>query len=114
MANHRALPRSEWNTFFNALSGALQGSRAEVEVASLALGDQIVAEWMPLSGITYDRENNVLDVALVGLRHLIQDPKDILVQEGPTGVTSIAVAARDGSKQIVTLKTPLMLPPASV
>ena len=38
--------------------------RAEIEVASLDLGDQIEAEWLPLLGITYDDKDDVLEIAL--------------------------------------------------
>jgi Family of unknown function (DUF5335) len=48
------IDRAEWRSFFDAMSKALVGMRAEIEVASLALGDQIEAEWLPLLGITYD------------------------------------------------------------
>jgi hypothetical protein len=37
---------------------------AEIEVASLDLGDQIQAEWLPLIGITYDPNDDVVEVAL--------------------------------------------------
>jgi hypothetical protein len=36
------------------LSQGLVGAQAEIEVASLDLGDQIEAEWLPLLGITYE------------------------------------------------------------
>ena len=36
------------------MSKALLGKWAEIEVASLDLEDQIVAEWVPLLGITYE------------------------------------------------------------
>ena len=48
------IEKPEWQAFFDTLSKGLVGMRAEIEVASLALGDQIVAEWLPLLGITYD------------------------------------------------------------
>jgi len=46
------IEKPEWQAFFDTLSKGLVGMRAEIEVASLALGDQIVAEWLPLLGIT--------------------------------------------------------------
>ena len=48
------VPPSEWRAFFDRMSKALLGKWAEIEVASLDLGDQIIAEWVPLLGITYD------------------------------------------------------------
>jgi len=109
----RTIARTEWRGFFDHLSDAVVGKRAEIEVASLDLGDQIVAEWMPLLGITYDARDDLLDVALSGLNHLIRRPREIYVQEGPRGVETVAVLSEDGVKQVLRLKDPLMLPAAS-
>jgi hypothetical protein len=108
----RSIPQKEWQAFFDGLADALVGKRVEVEAASLDLGDQIVAEWVPLQGVTYDAKDDLLDVALSGLNHLIRRPKEIYVQDGPTGVETIAVVSADGVKQILHLKDPLMLPAA--
>jgi hypothetical protein len=108
----RTIPQTEWRAFFDGLADVLIGKRAEVEVASLDLGDQLVTEWVPLLGLTYDARDDVLDVALSGLDHLIRGPREIYVQEGPKGVETVAVVAADGVKQILHLKDPLMLPAA--
>jgi hypothetical protein len=108
----RTIPQKEWQALFHGLADALVGKRVEVEAASLDLGDQIVAEWVPLLGITYDDQDDLLDVALSGLNHLIRRPREIYVQEGPTGVETLAVVSADGVKQILHLKDPLMLPAA--
>ena len=108
----RTIPRAEWRAFFDGLADVLIGKRVEVEAASLDLGDQIVADWVPLLGVTYDAHDDLLDVALSGLNHLIRRPMEIYVQEGSTGVETIAVASADGVKQILRLKDPLMLPAA--
>jgi Family of unknown function (DUF5335) len=113
MAMQLTVPRAEWTAFFNRMSKSLLGQSAEIEVASLNLGDQIVAEWIPMLGITYDAKNDLLDVALDRFDHLIRHPREILVQEVPGGIASIAVVDGDGTKQIVRLKTPLMLPAAA-
>jgi len=55
------VPKAEWRAFFDRMSKALTGKRAEIEVASLDLGDQITAEWLPLIGITYDLHDDLLD-----------------------------------------------------
>ncbi len=48
-------------------SAGLTGMRAEIEVASLTLGDEIQAEWLPLVGIAYDAKDDALEIALDGL-----------------------------------------------
>ena len=114
MANVHNLSKSEWRSFFDRTSKALLGTSAEIEVASLDLGDQIVAEWIPLLGITYDSQDDLMDVALERFDHLIHGPKEISVEESPAGVESIAIVDADGARQVVRFKEPLMLPPAAV
>jgi uncharacterized protein DUF5335 len=105
------VPKSEWSPFFNRLSKALLGKSAEIEVVSLDLGDQVIAEWIPMIGITYEEGNDLLDVSLDRANHLIHHPREVLAEEGSTGLTSISVIDEDGANQIVRLKEPLMLPP---
>jgi hypothetical protein len=112
MSTLRAVPNVEWRTFFDRLSKVLLGKRAEIEVATLDLGDQIVAEWVPLIGITYDSKDDLLDIALDRANHLIRRPREIVIQEGTAGVESVAVVDADGARQVVNLKSPLSLPPA--
>jgi len=112
MSNLRTVPQSDWRSFFDRMSKALLGKWAEIEVASLDLGDQIVAEWIPLIGITYDSRDDLLDVALDRSNRLIRHPREILVEESTAGLASVAVIDQDGARQVVRLKEPLMLPPA--
>jgi hypothetical protein len=104
------VPQAEWRDFFDRMSKALTGKWAEIEVASLDLGDQIAAEWVPMLGITYDSKDDLLDVALDRYDHLIRHPKQIVVNEEQGGVASVAVVDADGATQIVRMKQPLMLP----
>jgi hypothetical protein len=41
MSTLRTVPESEWRGFFDRVSNALLGTWAEIEVASLDIGDQI-------------------------------------------------------------------------
>lgn len=110
MAQSRSIPRAEWPAFFHRIADATVGKQVEVEAASLELGDQIIAEWLPLLGLTYDSHDDLLDVALHGLTHLIRSPREIVAQEGPRGLELIAVLAADEVKHILRLKDPLRLP----
>lgn len=109
MSNLHAVPRSEWTPFFNRISKSLLGKKAEIEVASPELGDQILVEWVPLIGVTYDSKDDLLDVALDRTDHLVYHPQEIAVEEGTEGLLSIAVTTADGTKQVVRLKEPLQL-----
>jgi hypothetical protein len=113
MSKFVPVPSSEWRSFFDRLSKGLLGKRVEIEVASLDLGDQITAEWIPMFGITYDSKDDLLDVALDRIDHLIRHPKEIVVEEGPMGVMSVAVVDKEGVRQMVKMREPCMLPPPS-
>ncbi len=106
----RTVPRGQWEAFFERVSRGLAGTRAEIEVASLDLGDQIATDWLPMVGVTYDPNDDLLDVALEGIDHLIRHPREILVREDAAGLESIAVLDEGGTTQIVTLKRRLTLP----
>src|SRR3989442_2164982 len=99
MSNSLKVPQSEWRVFFDRMSKALLGKRAEIEVASLDLGDQIIAEWIPLIGITYDSGEDLLDVALDRSNHLIRHPTQIVVEETAGGLATFAVIDDDGRRQ---------------
>jgi uncharacterized protein DUF5335 len=107
------IPKTEWRTFFDRMSKSLLGKWAEIEVASLDLGDQVVAEWIPLLGITYDSKDDLLDVALDRGSHMIRKPSQIVVDETPDGLASVAVMDAAGSRQVVKLREPLKLPAAT-
>jgi len=82
-----------------------------VEVASLDLGDQTEAEWLPLLGISYDPRDDVVDIALDGIDHIIRKPSEIYLDNGGAELTSLEIVDADGVRQIVKLKDRLMLPP---
>ena|SRR5579872_3210021 len=108
------IDRARWATFFDNLTKSLIGKQAEVEVASLDLGDQIEAEWAPLIGITYDKHDDLIEVALAELDHQVRSPRQVFVDFGVGGIVAIAIDDGDGNRQIVRLKDPFALPAPSV
>jgi hypothetical protein len=114
--NTLLLPKPAWKSYFAAMSDVLIGKWAEVEVAALDLGDQIVAERLPLLGITYDTNDDLVDVSLGGenqLNHLIRHPSQIEIVEDVDGLRSIAITGGDGTVQVLRLRDPLRLPQAA-
>ena len=105
----RKLDQSQWRTFFDHLSKTLEGKQAEIEVASLSLGDQVEAEWLPLHSITYDPNDDLVEVALERLDHMIRKPREIYLEDWIRGLTTIEIVDADGTKQVVKLREPLML-----
>jgi hypothetical protein len=106
----RKLDQKQWKPFFDDISKVLGAKQAEIEVLSLDLGDQIEAEWLPLLGLTYGPKNEVLDVELEGLDHLIPKPREIYLEDGGVGLASLAVVDAEGARQIVKLRDPIALP----
>lgn len=109
----RKLDKAEWHGFLDVMTKALVGKRAEIEVDSLTLGSQIEAEWLPLLGIVYDPKDDIVKIALEGHDHLIPKPRELYVDIGAGGLTSLEIVAGDSAQQIVKLRDPLMLPPPS-
>jgi hypothetical protein len=106
----RKLEKSKWRAFFDGISKLLEGKQAEIEVASLALGDQLEAEWLRLLGLVYDPKDDLFEVMLDGVDHMVPQPREIYVDDGVAGLMSIEIVDADGAKQIIKLRDPLMLP----
>ena len=106
----KQLEKSQWRPYFDRMSKSLLGKRAEIEVASLRLGDQIEAEWLPLLGISYDPKDDIIEIALEGVDHLIHKPREVYVEQEGLQLSSLEVVDAKGVRQIIVLRDPMMLP----
>src|SRR6188474_1974620 len=107
MNTTRALPALEWQSYFDAISKSLEGERALVEIEGLAFGDRMQARCLPLIGITYESKDDILEIAMEGLDHLIHRPRDIVVSEGAEGLERLDIIDSDAQKQNIRLVKPL-------
>jgi hypothetical protein len=106
------LDKSIWKPYLDHVSNTVAaGKQVLIEVASLALGDQIAAEWVPVLGIAYDPKNDLVELALEDLDHLIHEPRAIYAETGPAGLQSLEIIDRNDVHHIVLFKLPLALPP---
>jgi hypothetical protein len=103
----RELQAPEWQDYFDQISKALVGERALVEIEGLIFGDRMQAKCLPLIGITYDSKDDVLEIAMEGLDHLIHRPREIVVSEGADGLERVDVVDSSQQKQNVRLVKPL-------
>lgn len=103
------LSKEAWRPFLDRVTRALEGKRAEVEIASLNLGDQIAAERLPIIGISYDPNDDIVEVALEGYDHLISAPREINVKRDDSEVTAIEIVDSQSLHHIVKLSDPLAL-----
>jgi hypothetical protein len=109
----RKLDKAEWRGFLESLTRALQGAQAEIDAMSLSIGAQAQTSWLPLLGLTYDEKDDVLEVALEGLDHLIRKPAEIFFDAEAGMIGSLEVTDQTEVKQIVKFRQPLALAGAS-
>ena len=104
------LDRSRWMGVCAAVSVALLGKRAEIEVVSPAVGILIEANWLPAIGIAYDPAEDALKIILDGVDHLVFQPREMYLDFGLGGIQSLGILDQENAWQIVQLRDPLMLP----
>jgi hypothetical protein len=106
----RKLDKAEWSAFLESLTREFQGARAEIYVMSLAIGAQVQAEWRAILGLAYDEKDDVVEVALDGLDHLIPKPAEIFFDAEAGMLGSLEIIDQNQLKQIVKFKQALALP----
>ena len=105
------IAKNEWAELCDRISKRLHGLRAEIEVQSLDLGDQIEAEFLPILGITYDHKDDVVVIALEGLAHLIPHPVDIQTKGYDDNIEAVLIVDKEGVRHLTSFREPLKLPP---
>jgi hypothetical protein len=103
------IEKDRWQEYFDAMSKALQASSrsqyAEVRVFSPEFGEQRETSWLPFEGITYDRHNDLVDLAVSNMNHLIRRPAEIYADEDSSGVIfGIQIRCADGTKEVIELR----------
>ncbi len=105
------LPRSQWQTFLDGLARVLAAHRVEIEATGVGLRG-VQAEWLPLSGLSYDAGNDALVVAAGGVEHLIRRPTQIHIDQEPPWLYSLEVVDAERNHHFIVFKEPLSLPAA--
>lgn len=109
----RALNKTDWQSYFDRMAKALEGKRASVEITSPTLGDQWAARRLPLFGVVYDPKDDLIEIAMEGVEHLVHHPQAVTVEEQAGGLASLEIVAEDGAREIVMFHDPVMLPGAA-
>jgi|GEM_PF-259724 len=107
----RVVERGDWAALADGLSRQLKGAQAEIEVAALGFGDQIQAEWVPLLGLAYDPKDDIFEVAVAGLDHIIHDPDSLVIQMEGAVARNLAIGTRGGDRHILRFREALRLAP---
>jgi hypothetical protein len=108
------LDKPRWQAAADLLSRTLHGQPARLEVASLDLGDQIEVEWAPLLGVSYDPKDDLFEIQLEGVDHLVSHPRTFAIRERGGLADSLAVVDDQGAEHIVQLRQPVALPPPPI
>jgi hypothetical protein len=106
----RRLERDDWVGFCIRASRFSSGKQVDIEVVSLQIGFQPEARRLPLMGMSYDPEGDVLHLLVGTLSHFIRSPRELYVDEEALGLINFQIIDADGVRQIVTLREPLLLP----
>jgi hypothetical protein len=103
--------KGKWQAAADLFSRAIHGQAARLEIVAQSLGDQVEAEWVPLRGITYDPKDDLFEIQLDGVDHLVRHPRQFGVQEQAGLAHSLAVVDDAGTEHILRLREPIALPP---
>lgn len=103
------LAKRDWRPYLDEVSKALDGCHAHVEVTALNVVDHLTADWAPLLGCTYDPKDDLIEIILGDLDHLIRAPRDLWLDERSEGLVSLEIVDGQGVHRIVRLRDPLIL-----
>lgn len=103
--------KAKWQAAADLMSRAIHGQAARLEVVGPALGDQVAAEWAALRGITYDPKDDLFEIQLEGLDHLVRHPRQFAIDERAGRAHSLEVVDDAGTQHILQMREPVALPP---
>ena len=103
------LAKSDWHSYFDRLAKSLHASEVVIEVASLSMGDQVIAQGAALDGITYDPKGGDLTISTDRLEHRIITPVEIYLQGTAEALGSLEVLDNAGNKHIAKITPRLMI-----
>ena len=106
----QAIDRAEWAVYCERVSKALSASDAEVEVISSELGAQMETAWLPFIGITYDPKDDIFDIALEGVDHIIEHPRALNAETELGTLAALDITDQEGMHHLLRLRDALALP----
>lgn len=113
------IARNTWREYFDEYSRTMGTVEATIEIAGRDLGDQIAAERLVLTGITYDDKDDILVVGLDApggageeYEHIIDGPQQIYVATEDDGETTFDVTDQERHQNLIHLRAAEALPPA--
>ena len=98
---NRILERDEWKTALEDLWRKMEGREIRIEVEALNIGDQIEAEHVELRGLSYDPRDDVVQVWVGPLDHMIHHPQRIMLAVERGRLVAIDITDADGEQHII-------------
>ncbi|HEX2113232.1 MAG TPA: DUF5335 family protein [Alphaproteobacteria bacterium] len=105
----RKIEKAHWREFLVNLTHSLVDSGSEAEVGYLALRCRIEEKWIGLFGLNYDPRADAIEIALDGIDHVIESPRELWAEVGLGGLESLEIVGPNHTSQIVRLRMPLPL-----
>ncbi len=103
------LQDAQWKEYFNRVSRAASGMSVEVDISGLSGTPMIEAHNLPLTGITYDAKDDLVDIAVGTLGNIIEHPREVYVDYQDDGLHAIEVVDAEGNHEILKLNKPLLV-----
>jgi Family of unknown function (DUF5335) len=117
-AEAQEIPRPAWREYFDEFSKTMGATEATIEITGPDVGDQIAADGVAVTGITYDDKDDILVVALDApggspeeYEHMIDSPQEIYAA-ADEDETTFDVKDPEGRQHLIRLKPVPALPPA--
>lgn len=116
------IPREAWGDYLNALSNREHDHPVIVRVEGQEVGDQVLAEHVPLVGISVEKkgsEANAIELTLAhrdqrSLNHMIQSPEHVYVEESASGeVVCLDIEDTARVKTLIFFERYMELPPGT-
>lgn len=104
------LEKPRWQSYFDSVSKSVSGSQVQIDVTGLQVGDQVEAQQLPLTGLSYDSKGDCIEIITESLNHRIRKPITIHVDYAVDGLHSIEVIDANDLHQIVKFIQPVALP----
>lgn len=113
MEHTRELAHETWSEYFDALSRELLNAPVSIEIAEATRSPMREGEHLALQMLTYDRRDDVFEVAAARaaprlpsvLRHLVDHPQRVVVDnQTMLAPMTIRVDGRDGVRTVIRIE----------
>lgn len=103
------IDKNEWKEYFDRYSKKFlndkQPEYASILSFSEEWGGQFGTQWFPVYGIAYDEKNDLLEIQLDEIEHLVSYPQEILVDfESDGWLNSLEVIERGGRRDVIEFR----------